>query len=194
MKQFTIALLLSIPFFLQAQSEAKINWLSWDEAVELQKQEPKMVFIDVYTDWCGWCKKMDQSTFKDPKIIEAMNKYYYAVKLDAEMAEEITFNGHTFVNPAPAVTDPKTGRVRKGTHTLAASLLDNQMSYPSFVVLDQNMTRTHIIKGYQKVNPLNGILYFFGTGQYQNYRQYILYEQSQIQMRQQNAQAPAGSQ
>ncbi len=45
-----------------------IRWISFEEAMKLNKKKPKMVFVDIYTDWCGWCKKMDAETFADPAI------------------------------------------------------------------------------------------------------------------------------
>ena len=71
--------------------------MSFEEAVERCAKEPKMVFIDVYTDWCGWCKRMDQSTFANPVIAQYMNDHFYAVKFDAERQDTITFQGHQFV-------------------------------------------------------------------------------------------------
>ncbi len=40
----------------------KINWLSFEEAIALNKKEPKSILIAVYATWCGWCKKMDKTT------------------------------------------------------------------------------------------------------------------------------------
>jgi thioredoxin-related protein len=148
-----------------ASAQAAIEWLTWDEAVERQQQEPRKIFIDVYTDWCGWCKKMDASTFIDPSIANTMNGQYYAVKLDAERKDTIDFNGHKFFNVNPTA--------KRGVHTLASSLLDNQMSYPSFVILDENFNRQFIIKGYQKVPELLGTLLFFGANNHIRYQQYI---------------------
>ena len=171
MKAITLTLFLL--FSIGGFSQAKIEWLSWNEAVKLHKENPKKIFIDVYTDWCGWCKKMDASTFVDPAVANAMNEFFYAVKLDAEMKDSIQFNNHLFINPNPDT--------KRSVHTLARSLLDNQMSYPSFVLLDENFNRQYIIKGYQKVPSMLGTLLFFGSNQYTKYGQYLMYEQQKQQ-------------
>ncbi len=164
-------------FSLQAQEQ--IQWMSFSEAVstreEFFKQNseaikagkvyPKKIFIDVYTDWCGWCKKMDASTFKDPNVVKYMNEKYYAVKMDAEMKDTIVFDNHTFVNGQP---DQK-----RGTHMLAYSILDGRMSYPSYVILDENLQRAHIIAGYKQVPEFLGTLIFFGSNEYLSYKQYM---------------------
>ena len=159
----------------------KINWMSWDQAISLQKSArenytkdqkanppPKKLFLDIYTSWCGWCKKMDASTFKDVDVVKAMNKYYYPVKLDAEMPENITYNGHEFINQ-----NPRPAKGRKGTHQLPASLLDYKLTYPSYVIMDENTSRITIHKGYKKKVDLLGILSFFGTNQYLTYKKYV---------------------
>ena len=46
----------------QDVQESKIKWISIEEAEKLNKENPKKIMIDVYTDWCGWCKKMDKDT------------------------------------------------------------------------------------------------------------------------------------
>lgn len=155
----------------------EIKWMTWDEMVAAQGTERKKVFIDVYTDWCGWCKRMDASTFLDPAIVDYMNKNYYAVKFDAEMSKQIEWNGMTFVNPRPGV--------RKSTHQFAASLLDSKLSYPSFVLLDENFNRIHILKGFQQPEPLIGNLIFFNSNQHIRYNQYMQQQQKAQQTRQQ---------
>lgn len=58
----------------EGQETPKIRWYSIEEAVELNSKskakDKKKFFIDVYTDWCGWCKKMDANTFTDPVIVK----------------------------------------------------------------------------------------------------------------------------
>lgn len=159
-----------IPFSTFAQE--KINWLTWEEAVKKQQVERKKIFIDLYTSWCGWCKKMDATTFKDQSIVSVMNKYYYAVKFDAERKDTLLFNNHKFYNINPTL--------KRGTHTFAISLLDSKMTYPSFVILDENFNRSSILTGYQEVENLLGSLLFFGTNRHILYQQYLDGERKKV--------------
>jgi len=126
-------------------SEEKINWMSWEEAIEKNKDNPKKVFIDVYTEWCGWCKKMDSSTFADPAIVKYINDNFYAVKFDAEQKEAIEWEGNTYAFE-------KSGR--RGAHQLAKAMLNDRMGYPSFVLLDEEFARIRITPGFKKVDQL----------------------------------------
>jgi len=73
-----------------------IHWLSIEEALKAQEDNPKKIFIDMYTDWCGWCKVMDQKTFADPSVIKTLNENFYAVKFNAEQTNPVKFNGRTY--------------------------------------------------------------------------------------------------
>ncbi|HBH05009.1 MAG TPA: thioredoxin [Flavobacteriales bacterium] len=155
-----------------------IHWYTWEDAVELQKESPRKIFIDIYTSWCGWCKKMNASTFKDSTVVSVMNKYYYAVKFDAEQKDTLMFDGHAFVNVNPASS--------KGTHTFASTLLNNNMSYPSYVILNEQFGRMTIIQGYKEPDPLLGSLLFFGTSAYDSFMGYQHQMQQILQQQNQN--------
>lgn len=73
--------------------ESQIEWVSIEEAQELVKNNPRKVFIDIYAEWCGWCKVMDRKTFTNNKVSNYINENYYAVRIDAESHNMITFNG-----------------------------------------------------------------------------------------------------
>ena len=72
-------------------SQEKIKWISLEDAVYLQQTEPRNIIIDVYTNWCGPCKKLDRETFGNKDLIKYVNENYYAVKFNAEGNEKIEF-------------------------------------------------------------------------------------------------------
>ena len=141
-----------------------INWMTFEEAVEKSKTERRKIFIDVFTEWCGWCKVMDKNTFPDAEIAKLLNEKFYAVKLDAEQANDVVFRGTTFKYVS-------TGN--RGYHQLAAALLNNQMSYPNFVFLDEEFRIIPIyqgmtsLPGYKKPEEFYPFLSFVGTDSYQ---------------------------
>jgi len=141
----------------QTEVATDIEWISWEEAVERNEKEPRKIFVDVYTEWCGWCKKMDASTFKDKDVIEMMDGDFYAVKFDAEQKEDIQFQGHTF-------KFMKGGR--RGAHQLASALLDGRLGFPSFVILDETFSRIMLSPGFKQPAELLTELSFAKDEQY----------------------------
>ena len=96
--------------------------------------------MDIYTDWCGWCKRMDAQTFEEAEVAAYLNKHFYPIKLDAEQKANIVYNDYTFKWVEGG---------RRGVHELAYSLLDGQMSYPSLVFLTESEQRIMISKGFK---------------------------------------------
>jgi len=137
--------------FTSTMSAQDVKWYTWEEASELTKTSPKKVFVDVYTDWCGWCKRMDATTFKDPDIVKYLNDNFYPVKFNAEQKDQIDFGGKEFKFVAQG---------RRGFHQLAYALLDGRMGYPAFVLLDESFARIMISPGYKKVPQLKKELTF----------------------------------
>jgi thioredoxin-related protein len=135
------------------KQEKVIKWVTFEEAQELQKTTKKKIFVDVYTDWCGWCKRMDASTFTAPDIVDYINENYYAVKFNAEQAATIEWNGKTYKNS-------NTGR---STHELAVYLLNNRLSYPTTVFLAEDLNVIQPLPGYMEAIKLEPILHYFGT-------------------------------
>jgi len=138
-------------------AESPVNWISFEEAVEKSKTDKKKIFIDVYTDWCGWCKVMDKKTFSQPEIASYLNENFYAVKLNAEQREDIEFRGYTF---------KFVDKGRRGYHELAASLLQNKLSYPTVVFLDEDFNMLQPLPGYHKADFFEKVVKYYGGGHY----------------------------
>jgi len=149
-----LAAIAFLPLLIEAQmlnNQAKVNWISFEEAVSLQKKTPKTIFIDMYTDWCGWCKKMDQATFANPGIASYLNANFYCVKFDAERKDTVSYKGKQYINQ---------GQGRRPTHQLAIELLKGKMSYPTIVYIDDEFN-ANPVGGYMdpiKIEPL--LVYF----------------------------------
>ncbi len=159
MKRLFISIVL-VAFAMNVYSQAEVKLVKWytiEEALKLNEKTPKKIFIDVYTDWCGWCKTMDKNTFNQPQIAEYLNKYYYPVKLNAEQKEDITFKGTIYKNKG---TEPRS------PHDFAAALLSGKMSYPSVVYLDGENNLLTAVAGYYPPEEMEPILVFFGEDHY----------------------------
>ena len=156
MKQTPYLLFFFVFIFLFSNAQ-EINWLTIEEAEEANKKEPKKILIDVYTDWCGWCKKMDKTTFMNKDLVEYLNQKFYCVKLDGEDKGTLTFKGVEF-------NYIKQGR--RGYNELAAGFLQGKMSYPSLVFLDENLVILQAIKGFQTAEELLPIAAFLGENIY----------------------------
>lgn len=123
-----------------AQAQDKIEWLTFEDAVEATEFKPKMLLVDVYTDWCGWCKKMDKETFTDPAVIKYINERFYAVKMNAEDTKrKFDFKGKEYTEAKMAATM----RVQ---------------SYPNFVIIDHTLMNITQLPGYrQPADFLDGL-------------------------------------
>lgn len=136
---FTIIICIVYNSRIDAQSTEKVQWYTIEEAEALAKKNPKKIMIDVYTNWCGWCKKMDSETFTHPVIADIINKSFYAVKLNAESKGNITFNGYTYKYVSQG------GR---GYHELSAGLLNGKLSFPSIAYMNEKLELLGAIPGY----------------------------------------------
>ncbi|SHJ90342.1 Thioredoxin-related protein [Maribacter aquivivus] len=152
-------LFLAVLLVSAANYAQEVNWISWEEAAELTATDtnPKKVFIDVYTDWCGWCKKMDKDTFQNPEVAAYMAENYYMVKFDGEGKDPIEYKGKTYKFVPSG---------RKGYHEFAAALMQGRLSYPTTIFLDEELNMLSPIPGYQKPEPFLEIARYFGSDIY----------------------------
>lgn len=140
-----------------------VKWMTWDEAVQAAAaakaagEKPKKIFVDIYTDWCGWCKKMDSETFEQSMVSAYLNEHFYPVKFNAEQKETITFDGKTFKYVANG---------RRGYHELAAALLAGKMSYPTVIFLNEDFQLLQRIPGYLNIPTFDMIMHYLAEEHY----------------------------
>lgn len=131
--------------------EGEIQWLTPEEAELKTKTVPKKIIMDVYTDWCGYCKLMDKNTFANKAVAAYINENFYPVKFNAESREEVTFAGHHFKN---------SGR----THEFATAL---QVSgYPSVLFFDENLKLVVMSPGYLDAKDMMKHLKYMAENHY----------------------------
>ena len=145
--------------YTEFTDKSAVNWISFEEAYLKCKKNPRPIMVDVYTTWCGPCKMMSAQTFNHPQIAKYINDNFYAVKFDAETKDSVKFDKYTFVSSD--ISNPK------APHQFAASILDNQLAYPSVVFLNNQIQRLDIIKGFMPAKNFEPILTYYGSGDYQ---------------------------
>ncbi len=72
------------------------SWKSFNDGMTEAKRSNKKVLVDVYTDWCGWCKKMDAQTYKDDTVAKYLADRYVLVKLNAESEKKLSYQGKEY--------------------------------------------------------------------------------------------------
>ncbi len=142
--------ILTLSSFNSSKKET-INWVTIEEAEQLQKTEKRPIYIDVYTDWCGPCKMMTKKTFTNPKVIKLMNEKFYAVKFNAESNTPIKFKGKEHTSP---------GRNHSFTSYLQVR------AFPTSVFIDKDLNIITSVAGYFNAKNFTPMLLFIGDGHY----------------------------
>jgi thioredoxin-related protein len=80
-------------WYFGGSPSSDLDWLGYGEAVRQGEEKQKAVLIDVYTDWCGWCTKMDRDVYGDAAVQEYLAAHYVIAKLDAEASDTHPLQG-----------------------------------------------------------------------------------------------------
>ena len=131
-----------------------IKWMTLDEAIIKLQKEKKPLLIDLYTDWCGWCKVMDKKTYSDKHVAEYVSDKFYAVKINAETRDKIAWNNKIY-NFSSAYR----------SNEFAVYLTGGKLEFPTtiFIAADGN---PQAIPGYMTPKDFELLVKYFGENAY----------------------------
>lgn len=156
----SLFLILGVLLWNVAPAQEEIRWMTMNEALAAQKKEPKKIFVDMYTTWCGPCKLLDKNTFSNADVISFINENFYAVKFNAEGTEEVTYKGFKYTNP-----NYQEGRKgRNATHLFTHALKIN--AYPNLVFFKENGDLIQNVPGYRTPRQIEIFLKMIANDDY----------------------------
>ena len=143
---------------------AQVKWNTIEQSAKVNSsRNGKLYFVDFYTSWCGWCKKMDKDTFTDKVVAQILNTYFVPTKFDAEGDAAFTWNGVEYKGGGVAAGG------RRATHPFAQAVLGAKMGFPSFAIFSSDRTLLTVVPGYNNAADFTVILWYFASGDYNKY-------------------------
>lgn len=146
---FFFAVLLLGSFSARGGEKIELKWKSFNAGFAEARKDSKKVMLDIYTDWCGWCKRLDKDTYSNDKVVEYLNKAYVVIKLNAESSAKITYKDSTYSEAGLAQSFGVTG-------------------YPSILFFDSHSEPINMIPGYVNAEKFLPIIKFLGDNHYKS--------------------------
>ena len=133
------------------REHAGVQWLSPAETDQLLNRETRPVIVDVYTDWCHYCKVMEATTWKNDSVAAYVQQHFYPMKLNAEDKNIQQWQGKQYEYMA-----------RYKVNRLAVELLRGNMVYPSTVIIPEKGD-WEVIPGALKPAEMEMLLKYYGS-------------------------------
>lgn len=133
----------------------KVEWLPLNEVTVKVKEQDKPILIDLYTDWCYWCKVMDKKTYSNKKVIDYINEHFYSARINAETKETINWKEKSYTyNNNYRIND------------FSLFVTYGRASFPTTVIIADGNSAPIPIAGFMEPKEIERILKYFGEGAY----------------------------
>ena len=76
--------------------EGDLTWKTLPEAIRAARDSHKKILVDVFTDWCTWCKKMDKEVYGVDQVQSYLTEHFELVKINAESEKKHEFRDGVF--------------------------------------------------------------------------------------------------
>ena len=131
-------------------SKAKVEllkWTSFNAGLAEAKKNDKKILVDFYTDWCGWCKRLDKDTYGNDKVAGYLKDKYVAIKVNAESGDTVRYKNKVYSQSQLAQSFGVSG-------------------YPTIVFFDSNGDVINSLPGYLPPERFLPVIQFIGENQY----------------------------
>jgi thioredoxin-related protein len=138
------------------KGDKEIKWGNFENGTKTAKSSSKKIIVDVYTDWCSWCKKMDKTTYGNDEVINYISKNFVAVRLNAESKNKTSYLGQSYTEQQLAQGFGITG-------------------FPSTIFFDENQNPITVVPGYIEGQDFMNVLKFINEDIYKtkNFEDYM---------------------
>lgn len=147
---FAVTLVVLAAILGGSMSTANLNGFEWknvNDALEAAPKQNKKIILDVYTDWCGWCKRMDKDTYADSAVSAYISEHYIASKMNPEKEGTVKFDNREFSQAQFGAAMEIKG-------------------YPATAFFNEKGELLTVVGGYIKAKEFLMILKFFGEDIY----------------------------
>ncbi len=126
---------------------SQMRWREFADGLQEAEESEKLVLVDFFTDWCGWCKRMDKTTYRDSLILEYVERKFVPVKVNAESKKPTAYRGEAY------------------TYAEVAGGFQIR-SFPTTVFLEADGSPITTVPGYWKPEEFLIVLHYIGERHY----------------------------
>lgn len=121
------------------------EWRTWDDGIKKARASKRPVLVDVYTDWCGWCKRMDADVYARKDVSEYLASHFVSVRLNAESFDTVHWADR-----------PMTAKALAGSFKVTG--------YPTTIFLNAKAEHLANVPGYVAADRMLLLLHYIGDG------------------------------